>query len=282
MIPQASSNQMSESKHDNERPVAWVMGGSAGFGLILAAAVARSGYRVVIFGRDPDRLNAGRTELAKQGHPDCDVESLDVLDLPQVRSRLEQRYRQDQRLDLLVNCVGKSCRVAADAATPEMYHQWMQVNFQSAVNTTMVSLPWLEAHAGGVINIGSLASRVPWRWIGPYAASKRALASFTDTLRIEMRGRLRVLLVCPGPISRTDSETRYQEVSQGMDTKASRPGAGAPVTLLDGEKLAGQILEAYRKGQGELLVPGKTRWLMAAYAWSTGLGDWLLGRIARD
>lgn len=273
----------------DSRPVAWVVGGTSGFGRVLAGAVARRGFDVVVMGRDAQRLQDAVDEL-KHLHTEASVRgvSVDILDLAVARETLQDQFQRDGRLDLLINCVGKSCRVAIEDATPEMYGEWMQVNFQASVNASMIALPWLIQSRGGLINIGSQASRVPWPWIGPYAASKRALASFTDSLRIELGGRVRVLLVCPGPIARADAGTRYlaadvesaDETGNSLSGQAHKPGAGAPLRSLDPEELAGRILKAWESGKGELLIPGKTRWLMIAYAISTRLGDWLLRRVS--
>lgn len=270
------------SKPSSSQPVAWIVGGSGGFGRILAEEVASRGYRVVIWGRQAERCDAAIAEICERiPHALVDKATVDVLQAEEVNRQFQKRYEQDQRLDLLVHCVGKSCRVAAENATPEMYQEWMQWNFQSAVNTNTVCLPWLIQAKGKLVNIGSLASRVAWPWIGPYAAGKRALASFTDTLRIELKDRVDVLLVCPGPIARDDAGKRYQEQSQGMAESANKPGAGAPVKMLDPQQLAKQIMDSSHAGQAELLVPGKTRWLMLAYAISCRWGDGLLARLVK-
>lgn len=258
------------------------MGGSAGLGQFLVQQLLKRGYRVVVFGRDADRLATCQQVFESDFPGACSVEVLDVTDAASVTTRLPQRFERDGRLDLLVNCVGKSCRVAVEEATAEMFQQWMQVNFQSAVNVTVTCLPWLLSQRGGVINIGSLAARVPWRWIAPYAASKQALASFTDSLRIELGDRIRVLLVCPGPIARDDAGQRYAEATGKLAAAANRPGAGAPVKALDPEKLAERTIAAWEAGKAELIVPGKSRFLMLAYAVSVRWGDWLLRRISKD
>ncbi len=269
---------------DEKRKVAWVIGGSSGLGLSIAQSLLERNYQVVIFGRDEEKLAAAAKQIstgqAAVASGNVGIRSLDVTLDSAVQAGFEQQIQIDGRLDVLVNVVGQSCRTAIQGSALSLYAQMMQVNYFTAVRCTLQALPWLIQSQGTVVNIGSLVSKTAWPWVAPYAASKSALASFSTGLRIEMRGQVHCLLVCPGPIARDDAEVRYQDQAAGLDAAANRPGAGAPVKAIDPKWLADRIVTAIQRQERELIVPWKSRLLFLAYAISARLGDWLLGKLS--
>ena len=87
------------------------------------------------------------------------------------------------------------------------------------------------------------------------------------------------LLVCPGPIRRADSETRYAEQAAGLPDGVSKPGAGAKVKGIDPDELAGRIRIACEKRKLELVMPWKARIAFALSQLSPWLGDKLLKKF---
>ncbi|MDQ6965069.1 MAG: SDR family NAD(P)-dependent oxidoreductase, partial [Mariprofundales bacterium] len=57
----------------------------------------------------------------------------------------------------------------------------------------------LQKERGFVINVSSLAGESPLSWMGSYSAAKAGLTSWSEALRIEQQGRLRVVTLAPGP-----------------------------------------------------------------------------------
>ena len=90
---------------------------------------------------------------------------------------------------------------------------------------------------------------------------------------------MKVLLVCPGPIRRSDAGHRYATQSEGLPAEAAQPGAGVKVSALDPDLLAGRILRAAERGRAELIVPGRARWLFALARLSPSWGDWIIRRM---
>lgn len=289
-----------ETRDGAAERVAWVIGGSAGLGFSIAKALRQADYRVVIFARDPARLLGAVEQWQIQeraaGDPgrrfpenDFVGQVLDAADPRQVARVFQERFAIDMRLDVLVNVVGKSCRTTLQNSQPEIYRQMMEANFFPAIHTTLTALPWLVQSRGTVVNIASLAAKTAWPWVAPYAAAKSAMASFHHSLRIEMAGKIHTLLVCPGPIARNDVGMRYEkEMESGGNGEvdsarefAGRPGAGAPVTALDPDRLAQRIVMAIDRQQPELILPWKSRLLFIVSACSPRWGDWLLRRLAK-
>ncbi len=256
-----------------------VTGGSSGLGLALAQEFAAQGARVALLARNQDRLQQAAATLA--GGPErALVLPADITQAEQVTAALETLRQQWQGLDVLVNCAGRSARGAIQEQTPEQFHALMELNFYALVRCTQAALPLLLASRGHVINIGSLASKLAPRFMGPYPASKFAVAAYSQQLRLELGEQgLHVLLVCPGPIAREETRTYEAQHDPSLPPEARRPGAGARVKRLDAHRLARQILRACQRRRVELVVPGKVRLLLAVSALWPGLGDRLLLRF---
>jgi NAD(P)-dependent dehydrogenase (short-subunit alcohol dehydrogenase family) len=74
----------------------------------------------------------------------------------------------------------------------------LDVNLFGTWNATAAALPWLVRGRGHVVVTASGLATVNMPWAAAYAASKRAVAAYADTLRIEYAGRLTVTTVSPG------------------------------------------------------------------------------------
>lgn len=260
---------------DWQNKVCLVTGGSSGLGFSLAKALAGRGASVVITARRVEPVQ----QAAKQLGSNVEAIAADVTsddDVQRLRETVLQRFG---RLDLLCNCAGQSTRRLALDTSVEDFQQMLDVNFLAAVRMTRAFAPLLMEQQGHLVNIGSLASKVAPRYLGGYPASKFALAAHSQQLRLELGPRgLHVLLVCPGPILRSENELRYADQSAGLPDAAQQPGAGAKLRGIDPDWLAVRIVAACERREPELIVPWKVRLLLAIGAISPKLGDWLLLR----
>lgn len=258
--------------------VALITGGSSGLGRSLAGCFARAGARVAIAARGQQQLDEVAAQLLATGSQLLAVPA-DVTRQADVDVMLARTLEAWGRLDVLVNCAGRSARGEILATTPDEFQSALELNFLAAVRCTRAAAPQLLANRGHLVNIGSLASKTATRYMGTYPASKFALAAYTQQLRLELGPRgLHVLLVCPGPILR-DQARDYSAELKGLPESARQPGAGARVRGIDPDELAQRIVAACERRKPELVVPGKARLLFAVSQLSPRLGDWLLRRF---
>jgi NAD(P)-dependent dehydrogenase (short-subunit alcohol dehydrogenase family) len=254
--------------------VAVVTGGSSGLGLAIARALRKAGAKVALAARDEQRLQAAASQIAASGVA-CDVTRQDEVE------RLMQAVIGDHgRLDLLVNCAGKSSRGAIAETTAEQFRELLDLNFLSAVRTTQAALPHLLKSRGHVVQIGSLAAKTAGPHLGAYPASKFPLAAYAQQLRLELGPQgLHVLLVCPGPIRRDDAGRRYTSEAAGLPESAAKPGGGVKLKGIDPDWLAERILAACERRVPELVVPGRARLHFALSQLWPSLGDWIVRRM---
>lgn len=252
--------------------VALVTGGSSGLGWVLARELRQQGAKVVIVARDAGKLQAAAGELGATGI------AADVTSQPDVERLIAEVIRQHGKLDLLVNCAGRSSRGAIAETTAEQFRELLELNFLAAVRTTRAALPHLLASRGHVVQIGSLAAKTGSPHLGAYPASKFPLAAYCQQLRLELGPQgLHALLVCPGPLRRDDAGQRY--AAAGLPESAARPGGGVKLKGIDPQWLARRILTACERRQPELIVPSKARLLFAISQLWPSLGDWIVRKM---
>lgn len=256
-----------------------ITGASAGLGLAIARQFAAAGSKVALVARDAERLAAAIRSLNVPPEQTLAI-SADVTQQADVERMAAEVQQQWGRLDVLVNCAGKSVRGRIDETTPEQFQQLWELNFLATVRCTRACLPLLLESKGHVVQIGSLAAKAASKYLGAYPASKFPLAAYSQQLRLELGPQgLHVLLVCPGPVLRDDAGQRYAIQSANLPESAKQPGGGVKIKGIDPEYLARQILRACERRQLELIVPAKARILLILNQLWPSLGDWLTNRM---
>jgi uncharacterized oxidoreductase len=179
-----------------------ITGGSAGIGFEIAETLSALGNKVIITGRNQERLNKALKELKDVTGFVCDVtKEEDVDELVKI---LENEYAG---LNMLINNAGQAfyntlgSEGAAGKASEEM-----QTNYLSIVRLNEKVLPLLRANRNSaIVNVSSIVAFVPRHTMATYAASKAALHSYTQSLRIQLAKTdgIRVFELMP-PLVNTD------------------------------------------------------------------------------
>ncbi len=250
-----------------------VTGASSGLGFAIAQAAAASGAKVVLAARGADALNAAVERICQAGG-DANAVRADATNEAEVHDLVKESLVRLGRVDLLVNCAGKSARGAALETTPDDFRYLLEVNLISTVICTRAFAEPLIAQRGHLVNIGSLAGKSAARWLGAYAAAKFAVTGYTQQLRLELEPQgLHVMLVCPGPIARSEPRQRDTDRLGHVPAEAAKPGAGVKTRALDPNWLAQRILQGCERRRRELVYPRKARLLFAISQLSPTLGD---------
>jgi uncharacterized protein len=259
-----------------------VVGGSQGLGREIARELAAQSAVVILVARTEETLRSAAAAIREETGCEVSWRIADVTDAQQAAQAISSIVNERGGIDVLVNVVGVSLRTKLAETTPETFKAQMNLNFFTAVNCIQAALPTLISRRGCVINIASLAAKTPWPLVGPYVTSKAALAAYSDQLRFEIPELRTVLLVCPGPIRRSDAGTRYEESASGLGQAATAPGAGVRLSGLDPRKLACEILNAAARGKRELIRPWRAKLLFWADHFSPRFADWLRRRFNKN
>ncbi len=168
-----------------ENKVALVTGGSSGIGYMIAAGLAARGVKVIVAGRNPQRINDAMAGLASIG--DCTGVPADVTQ-PEGRAALLAAIEPIGRLDILVNNAGAAFAAPIEQTPPERFDPILRVNLSAPFALVAAMLPLLRKGAiaddpARIINISSIdAIRIPVWESYAYGASKAALAHLTRHL----------------------------------------------------------------------------------------------------
>ena len=180
-----------------------VTGASSGIGAATAQALAREGAVVAVGARRLDRLtDLGEGFIALE---------LDVTDPESSASFVASAVHRLEGLDILVNNAGLALgRDLFDDSTEEDEQAVLETNVNGLIRMTRLCLPHI-ADGGHIVNIGSVAGRLPYENAAVYVASKFAVRGFTYALREDLLGRpIHLTTVDPGLVETSFSKVRFR------------------------------------------------------------------------
>ena len=164
--------------------VAIVTGSSRGIGSAIALALGEEGAKIVLNGRDEVRLQEVQAELRTKGI-DVTYYQGDVSDANQAQALIDFALLSFGQIDILINNVGISSRGYLAELHPSVVEQVFRSNVFGTIFPTQMALNALRQTNGSVVFISSLAAIHGLPGLSPYSASKMALTSFVESLRIE-------------------------------------------------------------------------------------------------
>lgn len=174
--------------------VAIVTGGARGIGWAIGCRLATDGWTVVAVDLVPGNTELDGSEIA--------FRELDVRDPDAVDATFAEIASSYGRLDLLVNNAGIQIHGPTESIATESWRAVVDVNLHGTFNCLQsAGRIMLQAGSGSIVNIASLAAARGSAGRAPYAATKAAIVSLTQTAGTEWAARgVRVNAVGPGYI----------------------------------------------------------------------------------
>jgi NAD(P)-dependent dehydrogenase (short-subunit alcohol dehydrogenase family) len=179
--------------------VAVVTGGTSVLGRALVRGLAEAGADVIPTSRRADQVAAAADEVASLGRRTLRVTS-DVTDRRSLEDALAAVTRELGRVDILVNCAGRTQRRATIEVSEEDWDAILDTNLTGTLRACQVfGRPMLERGWGRIINIASLATFVSLLEVSAYTASKAGVGALTKSLAVEWGPRgVNVNAIAPG------------------------------------------------------------------------------------
>lgn len=182
-----------------EGKVVLITGASSGIGEYLAYEYARRGACLALVARRENSLREVAEGARELGSPDVIVIQADVSQVDDCRRLVNETMNHFQRLDHLVNNAGiNSVCKFEDAGDITHFRAVMDTNYWGSVYTTRFAVPYLRNSRGKIIVLSSAASWLPEPRTSFYNASKAALLSMFETLRVELGPDIGITIVTPG------------------------------------------------------------------------------------
>jgi NADP-dependent 3-hydroxy acid dehydrogenase YdfG len=209
-----------------EGTTALVTGASSGIGEATALALAAEGAAVAVAARRLDRLEDLAARIDAAGGRSLVLEA-DVTDQEQAREVVERTVAELGRLDTLVNNAGVMLLGPAETAPVEEWQRMVEINVLGLLYCAHAALPHLLRAAGDgrrrvsdMVNVSSVAGRVPRLGSGVYNATKFGVGAFSESLRQEVTQRhVRISLVEPGAVETELVSHNRPEVREGLDER---------------------------------------------------------------
>lgn len=249
-----------------------ITGGSRGIGRAAAERLAAAGARVVLLGRQEDRLHEAVARITATGgharHVVCDV--TDPAAVLQAADKAEEWYG---RIDTWVNNAGVLLYGRFERTAPQEFRRLMEVDYLGQIHGALAALPALRRAGGGaLICVTSVEARTALPLHSAYAAAKSAVEG-------AMRGLRRELIDQNDPISVTVVRPAVIDTPL-FASSASHLGLrpSAPPPYYSPSVVAGCIAYAAEHPVDELYAGGGGRVLALAETMFPRALDRILGR----
>ena len=216
-----------------------VTGGSSGIGLELARQLLALENVVIVTGRDSGKLESARRQLPKLHTVQSDAADAEAI------VRLHATLTRDfPALNVLINNAGIMRKINIHAPAPDLYDisREIETNLVAPIRMVKQFLPHLkQQRAASIVNVSSGLAFVPFAISPVYSATKAAVHSFTQSLRVQLKNtRIQVFELAPPG---TDTP-----LFRGDFTEADVKG----VTPMDVATLARHAIEGLRKDVYEI------------------------------
>jgi len=213
---------------------ALVTGGGSGIGEAIARALAAEGCRVVIAGRQIEKLHEAAARY--EGQPAIEAHAVDVADRANVDQLFAWAAKEIGPIHILVNAAGINIKNRSMAEmSPDQWDQIMAINATGTYNCMHAVLPEMRKRRDGlIINISSTSGKRAWKLGGiAYSASKFALAALsTAAANEEAANGIRVTTICPGEVDTPILANRPTPVSAEHRARILQPEDVAAAALM--------------------------------------------------
>lgn len=205
-----------------------ITGASSGIGAALAKTFSAAGYPLAVLARNLENLQA-------LGLSNVVCQAADVTDFVAIKNAIKVAEEKYGPVDCLINNAGFVKAGDFAEVTHQDNQKTIEVNLQGTINGIEAVLPGMrERKQGTIINMSSVADRNVRPNIATYAASKAAIKSLTESLRVaNAKYNIRFCNIAPAKVK------TQMAITAGLDTGF----------LIAPEDLASLVLMVYQQPQ---------------------------------
>lgn len=250
-----------------------VTGAAGAIGGALAAAMAARwpAAHLALSDVDGDGL-ARRVEALDALGARASAWRWDLSDPEGLAARWDELVRARGEVDVLVNCAG-IMELRSLAATPwSTGRRLLDVDLVSPMRLLSLAVPGMVARGrGAVVNVSSMAGRVPLRGAAFYGAAKAGLAMASEIARVELaRSGVSVVTVYPGPVASALERGARAQLRPSRIARLMPTG--------DPDAVAAAVVRALDRGEPRVVYPA----LYAVADRAIGVASWVTRRFSPE
>jgi NAD(P)-dependent dehydrogenase (short-subunit alcohol dehydrogenase family) len=237
------------------KKVALVTGGTSGIGLAIAQELLSQGAKLIITGRNQEKLDAAVATLGGNAEG-VQAETSNLVDLTRLYDHVKNAHG---RLDLLVANAGAGEIVPLASLTEEHFDRAFDGNVKGVTFTVQKALS-LMREGSAIVIIGSTASIQPGPGLSVYGGTKAALRAMVRSWVMDIKGAgVRINIVSPGPTNTESLHSFFgdhaQEALAYLNGRSTIGRIGQPDEIARAVAFLGSEAASYINGT-ELFVDG--------------------------
>ena len=194
------------------KKIVLITGATSGIGLACAKKFAANGDRLILTGRNAQRLAEIAKELTDKG-TDVLTLTFDVRDREKAAKYISELPAEWQSIDVLVNNAGLALGLEPEyEGSLDDWETMIDTNVKGLLTMTRIVVPGMvERNRGHIINVGSVAGDAAYAGGNVYCATKAAVKALSDGLRIDVANTaVRVTNLKPGLVETNFSNVRFR------------------------------------------------------------------------
>lgn len=205
-----------------------VTGGSSGMGLHMAKRFVSEGARVVITGRNEERLAAAKQEIAGGEEGSVLTIQMDVREVEDVQRMVRETVDAFDTIDHLVNNAAGNFIAPAEELSPNGWNSVINIVLNGTFYCSQaVGKYWIENNIkGSILNMVATYAWNAGAGVIHSASAKAGVLTMTRTLAVEWGSKygIRANAIAPGPIERTGGADKlFQSEKAAQRTIQSVP-----------------------------------------------------------
>ena len=248
------------------KKIVLITGTTSGIGRACAEKFGEKGYRLIVNGRNPEKLDSLTEELRNKGFEVLPL-LFNVCGSDATTAAVNSIPAEWAEIDVLVNNAGLALGLEPEYEGD--YQDWdtmIDTNIKGLLTMTRLVVPGMVTRDKGmVINIGSVAGDAAYAGGNVYCATKAAVKTITDGLRIDLAPtRVRVTNIKPGLVETNFSNVRFHGDNERADNvyKGIKPLTGADIADVavfaaeapEHVQIAEVLVLATHQGSGSVVV----------------------------
>jgi NAD(P)-dependent dehydrogenase (short-subunit alcohol dehydrogenase family) len=248
-----------------------IAGGSYGLGRAIAKEAARRGAKVALGARTREALDGALADIEAEGAEGLVVET-DVADRTQIERLVTRATERFGRIDSYIANAMVTVYAEAHRLEDDELRRVFDVNFFGAVYGYWAALPHLRESGGTFVQIASALSYRGIPLQAAYCATKAALRTFFESVRVELskeRAGVDVCVILPGAINTPQFDRARQKI--GLQPQPIPP-------IYQPEPFAEAVLRCCERPERELPLGWGAQKLLWGQKLSPRAGDLVLLR----